>query len=538
MKIINKVVGIVALTFLFTICAPISVEAASGKIIFNDPTTPAGEEVDVTIEVVTYNDDVDRFNIVLEYDSEIIQYVSSEYTQYEEGKLIFNSENSDMVLKDTLVFRALKNETTIVTISTQEVFTEDGQVFAMREGTSQIKIVGGVEIEPVEVIERVIVQVQGVDYYISSDFLESKLPMGYELTEMELEGNTYTVGLGELSDIVLVYLEKTEEVEDEEEPQGSFFMYDSATGVYRPFIQIKVSDSTQIAFLNEEYPEELPERYIPTTMTADGFEFIAWEDAQNRGFYIIYAINSNGEKGLYSYDLIDQSYQRFVIQEDAPNPNEIENEDLQEIIDFMAGNLLVTLLIMLLIQVFTIILVLVFGIKLFNRNKELDDIYTDAGIFSKEDTSANHTKASDYEYEEEFEDEDELDLELNFEEDDSLEEDIPAEDNFMGLGMIDDGLTQEFNINVDEKYFSENEFISFADDNENNNQELSRRDASPREIIKNVEKDEFDNVTESLNDEYSYKEETRNREKKSRFGRKKKSTGPDNDDDGFEFIDL
>lgn len=499
MKIINRISGALMVICIMMILNPMTVEAASGRIRFNDPKTEAGAEFEVTIEVMTYDSSIGSVYIELDYDSEMIEFKSGEHTTLEDGKLIF-SPQGDLAVDETLTFRALKNTTTAVSIASHEVKDTNDNVFEMKEGSAQIEIVGGTEVEVVE--PSMVIQVLGENYYIENNYLDSRIPLGYSRGTIDIEGETCSVVIGDESDIVLVYLVKEDaEVNELGTVTGRFFMYDEATSIFSPYIEITVSDTTKIAFISSEYTEELPVQYVPTTMTADEFVFPAWEDSENSNFYIVYAITNRGEESLYRYDAIDQSYQRFELEPEVVNPNAVEDEQLQEVVDFVAENLILSVSIIGLLLGFLLLLLLIIGVKLRNRNKELDDIYLEGGILDYSDVEELSTKSNKNDKKkskkskkknkksliEEMEEFDEIDEYGEYDKfDDSVEtamedfselevQEIKSEfdQNYTSerlaeisdLGMIDDGMTGEFNINFGNSMVSDG-FIEYNESNQ------------------------------------------------------------------------
>ena len=49
----------------------------------------------------------------------------------------------------------------------------------------------------------------------------------------------------------------------------------------------------------------LPDQYQKTSLTLNGKEFDTWQDTKNAEYYIVYAMNSDGEKTTYRYDTTD-----------------------------------------------------------------------------------------------------------------------------------------------------------------------------------------------------------------------------------------
>lgn len=487
MKIINKIVIMFALVFalvfaLITI-EPMDVQAASGRIMFTDLTVEAGDEFKITVKVVTYDDPIGTISVNLKYDNSKIQFLNGDSSTGSDGKITITADATGTENSYDLNFRALKNCETAITITDQTIKTSSDKTFTIKEGSSVVSIEGGTEVEESTTgnsttqgteIDDSAIQIDGVFYEISEEYLESEIPSGFSKAQMEIRGTLLNVIVGDGSDIVLVYLEAPNEPIEESEygytPKGRFFLYNEDTGKFSPYVQITVSDSTYIVFLTEAYEVELPIQYIPTTMTADGFEFPAWQDAEIQGYYLVYAVSSKGVKGLYRYDVDDQSYQRFEMPADPENPNQVSNENLQILVDTIAENLLIVLLIIGLLIFLLLILTLTFGIKLRNRNREIDDIYEEGvnaysgGIPNgmNNETSSRNAYVDDYDVEEEEYDDFDEEYDEEYEIPSPQNKKAPAESQ--NLDMLDDGLTHEFDINLNDTMFSNDGFVNYQND--------------------------------------------------------------------------
>lgn len=314
-----------------------------------------------------------------------------------------------------------------------------------------------------------VIQIAGITYEISTKYIDSEIPAGYTEEKMEIRGEKVTVIKGDTSGVILVYLVAPDETVVANEygytPKGKFFRYDESTNKFSPYVQITVSDTTYIVFLTEDYEVELPIQYIPTTMTADGFDFPAWQDTELDGYYLVYAVSSKGVRELYRYDVNDQSYQRFEVPPEPENPNKVPNETLQEIIDGIANNLIIVLLIIGLILFLLLVLTITFGIKLKNRNKEIDDIYEEGvtaynhSFFEGKDKQSEKSRTNKRDYSH-----DELDSTEDIEEDWDDESDVLKVLKDMvneDEGMLDDGMTQEIDISMVEDIFKNDGFIDY-----------------------------------------------------------------------------
>lgn len=509
MKTINKILVFFTFILVLVISNPLQAQAASGRIFFTDLTVAAGDEFTIEVKVVTYDDSIDTIHIDLKYDSTKIEYLSGESSTKGDNQIIIEATASSKTNIYKLNFRALKNCDTSITVNSSTIQTSSGTEFTIQEGNSAIAIVGGTEVEASTTTDSEFdesgIEVAGLSYVLSEDYIDSEIPLNYTKTSMQIRGQAIQVVLGDTSDIVLVYLELLGQTVVESEvgytEKGRFFRYDEDTDKFAPYVQITVSDSTYIVFLTEDYEVELPEEYIPTTMTADGFDFIVWQDTELDGYYIIYAINSNGEKGLYRYDVKDQSYQRFELPEEPVNPNEMPNETLQQLVDLIAENLLIMLLINVLFMFLLLVLVVTFGIKLRNRNREIDDIY-ESGIDNySSNMQSDNKKDTKPKKEDIFESIGEKEI--------TLDED-----------MLDDGMTQAFNIDMNADIFSNDGFFNYEDQSVNDTEEAYLRD--------DIEEDFYDDFEED-----SYYDQSVNRGTVGDYAKMQAS-----DDDDIEFIEL
>ena len=82
-------------------------------------------------------------------------------------------------------------------------------------------------------------------------------------------------------------------------------------------MEIAISDTTSIILLNDPKAVSLPKAYQETELMVLDQTFPTWNDAASSSrYYIIYALNTRtGEKGLYQYDIEDETYQNFEVPE-------------------------------------------------------------------------------------------------------------------------------------------------------------------------------------------------------------------------------
>ncbi len=159
----------------------------------------------------------------------------------------------------------------------------------------------------------------------------------------------------------------TEEPESDDEPQQE-----------GPIVQIAISDVTTITLISDVSDVLVSEQYAETIVTVDGTDFPAWQDVENSNIYLLYAENENGETSLYKYDAQEATYQRF--SEEVTVKNEKSTSIIASLKEMMQNEMRYVVLGTVALIVILLLVVLILGVKLYNRNAELDEIYDEYGI--------------------------------------------------------------------------------------------------------------------------------------------------------------
>ena len=376
MRTIKKISGMLISTMLLFVFVSTIAYAAPGSVTFTDLDTPAGEEFTIRMGIRSGGATLGDCNIVLNYDNQAIEFLSADNISANGNTLTYSATgNSDYAFVE-MQFRALKQGETKITMESCDVKDSQGNVLSLSEGNSTIKVEGGTEVETTESIdsstEEVVdnggININGVAYTVGTEFLGSEIPNGYSEALVTYNGVEYTGAKSDTAEIQLLYL-----LNDAQE--GEFFYFDVETNTFSPYVQVTVSDSTFIIFLNTKFAEVLPEQFVETTLTVSGYEFPTWEDTTNKGYYIIHAISSNGEKGAYQYDSAEQTYQRYVIPEVVVEEVIVEEDFATTVVSACGEYLLYVLIGIASVVVLMFLLVIITLVKLRNRNLELDDLY-------------------------------------------------------------------------------------------------------------------------------------------------------------------
>ena len=382
MRTIKKIFGMLLSTMLLFVFVSTIAYAAPGSVTFTDLATSAGEEFTVRMGIRSGGATLGECNIVLNYDNQAIEFISADNVSASGNILTYSATgNSDYAFTE-MQFRALKQGETKITIDSCEVKDSQGTVLSLDEGNSTVKVEGGTEIEATEtagsteettqetteeVVDEGGININGIAYTIGTEFSSTDIPNGYTEATVTYNGVEYAGVKSDTAEIQLLYL-----LNDAQE--GEFFYFDVETNTFSPYVQVTVSDSTFIVFLNTAFDEVLPEQFVETTLTVSGYEFPTWEDTTNKGYYLIHAISSNGEKGAYLYDSAEQTYQRYMIPEVVVE--EVVEEDFATTVVAACGEYLLYVLIGIAsVVILMFLLVIITLVKLRNRNLELDDLY-------------------------------------------------------------------------------------------------------------------------------------------------------------------
>ena len=128
----------------------------------------------------------------------------------------------------------------------------------------------------------------------------------------------------------------------------------------------------------------LPDQYQKTSLTLNGKEFDTWQDTKNAEYYIVYAMNSDGEKTTYRYDTTDGTYQKYSPSSGTSSTSDSTVNNGKgiwgKILNFVDSFLDIVVIIALVLFAVLLIVVIITSVKLHYRDLELDDLYDEYGI--------------------------------------------------------------------------------------------------------------------------------------------------------------
>ena len=213
--------------------------------------------------------------------------------------------------------------------------------------------------------------INGTEWTMVNDIPEDVVPEGFEHSKTVIDGLEYNTLHGTFGDITLVYLQS--------ESGNGLFVYDAAQNAAYEFVRIN-SESHFIVVLLPKV-DDVPEGYNEISLSIEGKGVAtAYQtkgektDDQTKDFYLVYAMNDNGESGWYTYDSVDGTYMRNELS--TPTVAQEENDTtMSELVPGIANKYLVLAAILVLIIIILALLLLVVIVKNKKRtaNEENDE---------------------------------------------------------------------------------------------------------------------------------------------------------------------
>ena len=227
--------------------------------------------------------------------------------------------------------------------------------------------------------------INGTEWTMVNDIPEDVVPEGFEHSKTVIDGLEYNTLHGTFGDITLVYLQS--------ESGNGLFVYDAAQNAAYEYVRIN-SESHFIVVLLLKV-DDVPEGYNEVSLSIEGkgvataYQTKAEKtDDKIKDFYLVYAMNDNGESGWYTYDSVDGTYMRTELS--TPTVAQEENDAVKsELVPGIANKYLVLAAILILVIIILALLLLVVVVK--NKKRTANDEDDD------EDDEEDDTKELDIE---------------------------------------------------------------------------------------------------------------------------------------------
>ena len=231
--------------------------------------------------------------------------------------------------------------------------------------------------------------INGTEWTMVNDIPEDVVPEGFEHSKTVIDGLEYNTLHGTFGDITLVYLQS--------ESGNGLFVYDAAQNAAYEFVRIN-SESHFIVVLLPKV-DDVPEGYNEISLSIEGkgvataYQTKAEKtDDQTKDFYLVYAMNDNGESGWYTYDSVDGTYMRNELS--TPTVAQEENDTTKsELVPGIANKYLVLAAILVLIIIILALLLLVVIVK--NKKRTANEENDEEDDTKEFDIEENDIEAND-----------------------------------------------------------------------------------------------------------------------------------------------
>ena len=153
-----------------------------------------------------------------------------------------------------------------------------------------------------------VVNVGKTEMKISSSFSKSDIPEGFVKSSQKYDGKKYSCIKGEVKNLTAFYLYN-------DETEG-FYIYDENKDSFYAMNNIQIK-SRMYTIVKPEKKDGILKNYDKKKVTIIDKEIEAWALDEEAGMYLVYAMNWNGDTGLYCYDDNEKCFQRYLVSNDA-----------------------------------------------------------------------------------------------------------------------------------------------------------------------------------------------------------------------------
>ena len=457
MKFTKKIATILLSVCLIVPCFSVMALAANGVIFFSDLETSVGDEFTITGTAVVSGDVIGDATIHMTYDPSYMRVNADT-----DGNLTFrgSGDGSSDRIEFTMKFQALQEGSTRLEQGDAMVTDSAGSSVACEEGYADVTIGAGDPSKIKDVASGTSVTIDGQEYTLSGDFSDSMIPAGFTAGEITYNDSTYKGAVQEKTGLQMAYLV-------DGDGKGDFWMYDSSDSSFSPAEQVVISDTYSIVIFDAGSKVSMPSKYSKGNLEINGKTFEIWDEPDRDGFYVLYAVNNDGEESLYLYDSVEHTYQRMETPKSATTPDKKSASKFDAILEKISDHLIWFVAAAAVIVILLVIFLLVSVVKLHNRNRELDDLYDEYELDDepqrnpvkpiqpvKAEKKSQFKKRQDDDFEDDYDDFDD-----DFDDDDYYDDDF--DDDYDDEGISDDTRS------VDEfdDYFDDDDFDSFDDYN-------------------------------------------------------------------------
>jgi len=309
--------------------------SADVRIAVNQKTVHVGEVFTVAVTFTGSGDAIDVLQASLDYDNGRMAYQSGGGNAVElsggSGGIADTGSETTKTLRYDLRFLALKEGSARFEVTESELIGfESGARLGSPTAAATIKILPqpaaseqpGTSEQPGNAEDDVLeITVDGRTMFISMEMPDVALPGGFEPKQISYGGKDIEAAVHDATDLVLFYLL-------DETGEGGFYVYGGVDAEPYPFATFSAD---AVYTLLPTPTAALPEGYVPAALQIDGQAVEAWQQPGGGDFYLVYAINPEGERDYYLYDAAEGTLQRVLTEEgSSPQESDLPSQELDD----------------------------------------------------------------------------------------------------------------------------------------------------------------------------------------------------------------
>ena len=313
-KSMKKTLAGLLLAAAVLVVPSVSVFAGTVSITGDKDTAAVGESYTVNVKIEDTDGAASAPEVSVNYDTNRLEFVScsGEYGGGGGGLITLSGEGAD------ITFNILSGGQASVDVTA--IFDGDGanpqttSAYIAVDGEDTAAAMGGDDGGSGTGIEAGSVATPDGNI-VSSVFADEFMPVGFYKTTVSYEEQMVEAAQFDMGGIVLLY------VTDATGNNGNFKMYDQATGELSDFLQITGIENRFIIALKAGEEVTIPKDFAKATLqwnsqSLEAYAYVGeatdFNGINPSDFFLLYAVSSEGNRGLYMYDQSEGTYQRFV----------------------------------------------------------------------------------------------------------------------------------------------------------------------------------------------------------------------------------
>jgi len=280
----------------------------------------------------------------------------------------------------------------------------------------------------------------GIDYQVSDSFDKNILPEGFEESTFTYKGREVKAGKMKNQDVYILYLVGND-------GSGDFYIYDDASDTWSIYTQINTG-AKSITVMPIDSKVETPKGFIESILVINGKKLRGWIWAgdNDKRYCVVYAMNSDGRKDFYRYDMEEGTIQRYFVDPNVDTGVSKAEYDILEKKYERSNELLRNIIALAIILVVFVILLLISNASNKKKAKKISKNVT------KKKNKSNITKNVDLISDKDQNDEAPLEyMPLSQKKDEDKEEaEIDTDDGFSEVDISDDSELNEQSVDKEE----------------------------------------------------------------------------------------